>query len=170
MQDAWFALWLPQKNDYITLASYPEPQEYLDAITEMNASENGNEERLKSYLENTGWKARKNGRDLTIAKKDYDELADKENLIITFKDNTEVWKVWIRVLGTLIDTDETNKYKLDYQQKEHTFIVKPVENDYFQAVLSLSLYKNDIEFLKQFRRVFRKSHYCAGCRVCEANC
>lgn len=159
-----------QKSDYINRACYSEAQPYIDAIAEMNASENGNKERLKSYLENTGWKARKNGRDLTIAKKDYDEADDQHNLIITFKDKNGVWKIWMHTIGAFIETNEVNKYKVDFQQKEYSFIVEPLNNDYLQAILSLDLYKNEIEFIKRFRRTFRKSHYCVGCKVCEANC
>ena len=62
------------KGDYIQRESYPnEIQIYIDMIKEMNARNKGDEDSLITYITNGGWNARKNGRDLTINAKHYDE-------------------------------------------------------------------------------------------------
>ena len=53
-----------RKSDYMNQQCYKsEADPYYDIIREFNAVDKGNEAKLRSYLENTGWKARKNGRD-----------------------------------------------------------------------------------------------------------
>lgn len=74
------------RNDYLNNLCYNEStQPLLDIIHDLDAADKGKEGRIRSYIENNGWKARKNGRDLSIAPKDYDESIIGGNLVITFK-------------------------------------------------------------------------------------
>ena len=46
---------------------------------------------------------------------------------------------------------------------------------YFLKIATFGITSNEsttsnILFLKNIRKVFRKCHYCVGCKVCEANC
>lgn len=161
-----------RKSDYMNQQCYKsEADPYYDIIREFNAVDKGNEAKLRSYLENTGWKARKNGRDLTIAKKDYDETTTNDGkLIITFYNHDNNWKQWIKPIGKLLVTDYDDKYKILFRGTEFDLEVLPIENGYLRAIVKNDKSKLGIEFVKMIRRVFRKSHYCVGCKVCEANC
>lgn len=161
-----------RKSDYMNQQCYKEEADpYYNLIRGFNVPDRGNEEKLKSYLENTGWKARKNGRDLTIAKKDYDEAITADGkLAITFYNNKDMWKQWIKPIGKLLATDFDDKYKVLFHGQEFTLDVIPMEKGYLKAIVDNDKSKHGMEYLKMIRRVFRKSHYCVGCKVCEANC
>ena len=74
------------RNDYLNNRCYnSSTQPLLDIIHDLNSADKGNEERIKSYIENNGWKARKNGRDLSIAPKDYTELFIGKEQVNTLK-------------------------------------------------------------------------------------
>lgn len=158
------------KSDYIDRTCFNETETFLDIIKKMNASDKGNEIKQISYLENNGWKARKNGRDLTIAEKDYNEEIKNDQLVIKFKDYLDAWKDWMYVVGKTIPTKIENEYCIDHNDKEFVFSVCNIGENYFQASISLKQYRNNFQFVKLFRRVFRKTHYCVACKVCEANC
>lgn len=160
-----------QKNDFMNHACYADDvNSFIDIIKEVNCSEKGNEQRMRSYLENTGWKARKNGRDLSISPRDYSETQSGNNLIITFKNRDNIWKQWIKTLGRIIATSDKDVYRIENGQEVSSVIVKDINDGYCQVVVSSELTKNNIDFLRKIRRVFRKSHYCVSCRLCEANC
>ncbi len=158
------------RNDYLNNRCYhASTQTLLDIIHDLNASDKGHEDIIHSYIENNGWKARKNGRDLTIAPKDYDESIIGDKLVITFKNKADAWREWIKTLGKIY---EVNNYvvKIETQGETRTIEVKPIDEFYCQAIVSNESTTSNIIFLKKIRKVFRKSHYCVGCRVCEANC
>ena len=158
------------KSDYMNHINYlKDSQSFVDIIKELNCSEKDNSERLKSYLENTGWKARKNGRDLAISPKDYLEELDGHNLVITFKHHNGAWKQWIKTLGKIINNNGED-YMIEYANSVITVKVKAIDNTYSKAIIPSELTKSNIDFQRKFRRIFRKTHYCVACRVCEANC
>ena len=126
-----------RKSDYMNQQCYKsEADTYYDIIREFNAVDKGNEAKLRSYLENTGWKARKNGRDLSIAKKDYDEATTNDGrLIITFYNHDNNWKQWIKPIGKLLVTDYDDKYKILFRGTEFDLEVLPIENGYLKAIV-----------------------------------
>jgi phosphoadenosine phosphosulfate reductase len=159
------------RNDYLNNYCYNNStQPLLNIIHDLNASDKGNEERIKSYIENNGWKARKNGRDLTISPKDYSELVVGNELIITFHNNHNEWLQWVKTLGRVLPTTDNSIIKIECFGNEYTIKHKTLEDNYCKISVSNEPSVSNILFLKKIRKVFRKSHYCIGCRVCEANC
>lgn len=159
------------RNDYLNNLCYREyTKPLLDIIRDLNIPDKGNEERIKSYIENNGWKARKNGRDLNISPRDYDESIIDGSLVINFKNNKDIWKQWIKTLGKIISIGENGSIKIESNGK--TFIVhfQEAEDGYIIVRTPNLSSPVDVQFLKNVRKVFRKCHYCVGCRVCEANC
>lgn len=157
-------------SEFMRRANYQvEVDKYINVINELNATDKGNEARLKSYIENNGWRARLSGRDLSIAKRDYQENGDKNSLQITFKDN-DIWREWIKTIGEVCENDSNNSFSIVYSNRSYQFFYKKGNDGYSSVRITIGKLKEDAEFLKKFRRVFRKSHYCVGCRVCEANC
>lgn len=159
------------RNDYLNYLCYRESTKpLLDIIHDLNSSDSGNEDRMKSYIENNGWKARKNGRDLKISPRDYDESIIGGNLVITFKDKYSSWRQWIKTLGNIINTGNEGLIEIESGGKVFKIYMKEGGDGYLTVTTPNLSSPSDVQFLKNLRKVFRKCHYCVGCRVCEANC
>jgi len=159
------------RNDYLNNLCYNDStQPLLDIIGKMNISDRGKSYRIRSYIENNGWKARKNGRDLAISLKDYDESYISDKLVITFKNRFEVWRQWLKTIGKIIDTDNVDLLKIEHQENTYSLEVKSIQNGYVQIATSNNATPANVLFMKKLRKILRKSHYCVGCKVCEANC
>lgn len=159
------------RNDFLNNLCYKEStQPLLEIIKETNASERGNEERIKSYIENNGWKARKNGRDVTIASKEYDESIIGDKLEICFINNKNEWFQWIKTVGKI--TQDNTKGNIIIESKEgiHEILWSNLPDGRIRIQTQNGNSPADSMFLKKIRVVCRKSHYCVGCRVCMANC
>ena len=155
-------------SEHMRYRIYPDSvTAYLDVITSLNASDVTNE-RIKSYLENNGWKVRKNGRDLTIADRSYEELISNGKLIIRFIDKNLQWKIWSNTIGDLAIINDT-KFKLTDRERNFVFNVSKLTDGRYEVAIE-DLTRQYPDFFKKFRRIFRKAHYCVSCQVCEANC
>lgn len=159
------------RNDYLNNLCYNEStQPLLNIIHDLDVADKGKEERIRSYIENNGWKARKNGRDLSIAPKDYYESIIGSNLVITFKDANNDWFQWLKTVGTYVIDKSKGKVTIDTSDGQYYVDVVKLQEGY----LRISTYNDNTPsrtlFLKKLRIVCRKSHYCVSCHVCMANC
>ena len=151
------------RNDYLNNLCYNDStQPLLDIIGKMNISDRGKSDRIRSYIEN--------GRDLAISLKDYDESYISDKLVITFKNRFEVWRQWLKTIGKIIDTDNVDLLKIEHQENTYSLEVKSIQNGYVQIATSNNATPANVLFMKKLRKILRKSHYCVGCKVCEANC
>jgi phosphoadenosine phosphosulfate reductase len=116
-------------------------------------------------VENGGWKARKNGRDISV-KQEYQEIEDKENTKLIIKHPTTNWKEWIKTVGVLMTT--TSPYTISY--KGQTFVFEVHEEEGLEVSFDSRLAKTDPTFIKLLKNVFKKAATCMLCRVCEADC
>lgn len=155
-------------SEYMRRRNYlKEVNPFISLIQELNSSDTTTE-RLQSYIENSGWKVRKNGRDLTIADRRYEEKIINNDLLIRFQDPKDSWKEWAKTIGPITSTVE-NEFSIIFRDVPFCFTLeKQKDSSYLLTIQDLS--KTETEFFKRFRRIFRKSHYCVSCRVCEANC
>lgn len=159
------------RNDYLNYTCNTEQtKELTDMIFDLNCSEKDNTPEKISYVENNGWKARKNGRDLKIALKDYDEVVIGKELIITFKNQDDSWRQWIKTLGQIFPSDSSNEIKIVNKSEVWLLKIKYLENNYIQIFTTNDSTTTNVLFLKNLRKIFRKSHYCVACKVCQANC
>lgn len=157
-----------RNSEHMRLRNYSEQVNgFISIIKDLNASDH-TPDRIKSYVENSGWKVRKNGRDLTIADRLYEERSVDGTLTIKFKDSRKEWKEWSKTIGTLIERGE-GEYTLTFRGTPFNFTISHF-NEEFIIVNIKDTSRIDTEFFKRFRRIFRKSHYCVSCKVCEANC
>jgi len=136
----------------------------------MNSSEKNNTPEKISYVDNNGWKARKNGRDLTISLKDYDESIKGNDLSITFKNSNNSWKQWIKTLGKILSSESPELLRIESCGNIYTIKIKYLNDNYIQITTENDSKVSSLLFLKNLRKIFRKSHYCVSCKVCEANC
>lgn len=155
-------------SEYMRRMNYPAPvDKFVSYIKDLNASDK-TEERIKSYVENAGWKVRKNGRDLTIANRTFEEKVEKGNLVIRFRDKSNQWKEWAKTIGPL-SCDDKGHYTINFKNVPFRFSFMTLEDGRNEIIIE-DLSKIHTDFYKRFRRIFRKSHYCVSCQVCQANC
>lgn len=157
------------RNDFLNHTCYKEKTTpLLSIIKELNASDKHNETRLLSYVENNGWRARKNGRDLTISSKSYSESIINDKLVITLR-RCEDWKQWIKTIGKVVINESEQCVFINTQGRQYTLYYTLVD-DLLKITINNDTSASGVNLLKKIRHVFRKSHYCVSCKVCEANC
>jgi phosphoadenosine phosphosulfate reductase len=153
-------------SDYMRRINYTrEFDNYVDIVKKMNGHYTG--KALDTYINNGGWIARNNGRDLNnnlfrCIENEKDGLLTI-NVIQPFSN----WKEWIKTLGNL--AIYKNKYTIEFENDIYHFSIDG-KNDNFIVSISEKLIHENPTFGKLFKQVFRKAAYCKACRVCETNC
>lgn len=156
-----------ERNEYMARTCYPEEFNHLlDLITESYKATFSSEKRLKEFISKGGWKARKNGRDISIPV-GYEEKNKKDTGYIYVRDARTEWKEWIKTIGVL--KTDYSPYIIDFRGMEYSIEVNEGENS-LEIKYSLDLTKEAPLFIKLLKNVFRKAACCIGCRECEADC
>lgn len=127
------------------------------------------EKESKYFMDIGGWKARRSGKELA-GLKIYctDSFINGIFTIEIFRHRTS-WREWLKTVGAISEY-EHNKIKVIYQQKSYELQIQEEEN-YIKVVVRIGINSNiDIHFMSALKTIFKKSAYCIGCRVCEANC
>lgn len=158
-----------EKSDYINYHLYTDKVEpFLEIIKNQYIGGNNDPNLLNSYLENKGWKARKNGRDLCIGIDDFIEQKIGDKIIIKCKNNNS-WKEWIKTVG-LLDKD-VNIYRLEIGKSLiFYFSVRDTSDGYLEFYFDSEQVKQNIVEFKNIKNVLKKTHSCISCRYCESNC
>lgn len=156
-----------EKNAFFRRACYKkEVDDYMKIISDLYKESIPTENKRKEFLENTGWKARMNGRDVSIAI-GCAELTAGENFIIRVSNPKNDWKEWIKTVGVLLN--ESSPYRIDFRGTEHSFKIVPKEDGY-DVLIDKYLTKTAPLFVKLLKNVFHKAACCVGCHECEADC
>lgn len=141
------------RNDYLNYRCNPnETKSLTDIIFDLNCSEKDNTPEKISYVENNGWKARKNGRDLKIALTDYDESVMGKELYITFKNYNNSWKQWLKTLGQVLPTENQNEVHIIIKDEERVLKTIELDNQYITIIASNELTPTNALFLKILER------------------
>ncbi|MDE6946318.1 MAG: phosphoadenosine phosphosulfate reductase family protein, partial [Anaeroplasmataceae bacterium] len=156
-----------EKNAYFRRTCYPkEVDEYMNIIADLYKESIPVEEKMKEFLENTGWKARMNGRDVSIDI-GCTELMSGNKYILKVRKPKNDWREWIKTIGVLLN--ESSPYRIDFRQNEYSFEVIELDDGY-EVVLDKYLTKTAPLFVKLLKNVFHKASCCIGCHECEADC
>lgn len=154
------------QSDYFRYAAYKDYiDKYIGYVKESYHS--ADEKAVGTYLTNGGWNARNNGRDLADNPNKCIENIIKGQLVIRVINPTNDWREWIKTIGNCFGSN--GKYTVKYDNNLIGFEVLQSDLGY-TVYLDEAVIKNYPRFGKLFRQVFRKSAYCAACRVCETNC
>lgn len=121
---------------------------------------------INQFILNGGWKARKNGRDLSI-RTNYREQEEKNQLSITILHPRTDWHQWIKTIGVL--QNEATPFMIDFRGEIQTFSLEE-EEDAITVRIDIATAKSNPLFVKLLKNVFRKVASCVQCRVCEADC
>jgi phosphoadenosine phosphosulfate reductase len=157
-----------ERNDFMSHHCYPDETDVLiDSIRYVYKDTFPEEDRLEEFIGNGGWKARKNGRDLSISTNYKEKKDDKGNLIIEVINPRQDWKVWMGTIGVF--SEDESRYIIKFKEKIITFDVKELDGK-LQVSVDRSVIRDIPEFSKSIKEVFRKSASCIGCQVCQADC
>lgn len=127
------------------------------------------QEDITEFMETSGWKARRSGRELNIAEQNCIENSENGVLTIALIKERTNWREWLKTIGDIIKISD-NEIRIIFNKKAYR-IKRRTEGA--KQIFSLDLgsnTKDDILFGSVLKTVFRKSAYCIGCHVCEVNC
>ncbi len=124
---------------------------------------------VTEFMETSGWKARRSGRELNIAEENCIENTENGVLTVTLVKERTDWREWLKTMGDIIDISD-NAIELIFNKKTYRISRRTEGAKQMFSVDLSSNTKDDILFGSVLKTVFRKSAYCIGCHVCEANC
>lgn len=116
-----------------------------------------------------GGKARRSGKELSFAKSYTNESFEQGVLTIQVSRIETDWKQWIKTIGNVTFLENGNVEVLCRDKLYHIEIAENTNGLTATVVIGKNTQK-DIYFMSELKTVFRKTAYCIGCRVCEANC
>ncbi len=156
-----------ERNEYMCKACYPDQlKPYTDTIKFLYKRSFDDENRLIDFIGKGGWKARKNGRDISIDVNYSELMVNNKPSIKVVKPQTD-WKVWIRTIGVL--SNDSSPYHIIFRNNLYSFEVFE-QGDEILVQYTQDLAKEDPLFIKLLKSVFRKAACCIRCRECEADC
>lgn len=142
---------------------------FNDIIIETTAKELSTPESIKEFMDIGGWKARRSGKELSFSKNLCIDTFEKGILTIKlFKQSTD-WKQWIKTVGDVTYLSNGNVEVL-YEGTNYIISHKSTPDGEVFTVPIATNTKRDIHFMSALKIIFRKSAYCIGCGVCQANC
>ena len=161
------------KNMYFKEVSYsntaPSTTTYNDIIMKTTSKELSSQEAVEEFMNIAGWKARRSGKELNFAKRYFDDSLEKGILKITLSRINTDWHQWIKTVGRVAFITE-NQFSVEYARKNY---IVNVESAGKETVFSVDVSANthdDILFASALKTALKKTAYCIGCQVCEANC
>ncbi|WP_038284938.1 phosphoadenosine phosphosulfate reductase family protein [Lacrimispora celerecrescens] len=157
-----------ERNDFMNHLCYREQAEpFVDIIREEYKRNFLSKEALDEFIQAGGWKARKNGRDLELIVSYNEKRMNDNSVKITVDNATTSWKEWIKTIGVL--GNDASPYTIMFKGKIITFAVEQNENSISVLIDGITA-KDNIEFVKLLKNVFRKTASCVACRECQADC
>ena len=157
-----------ERNDFMNYYCYgTEAEKLVETIRTAYRKSFNSEERLEQFIENGGWKARKNGRDLDIPLLYKEKTEKTHDTVITVESPKTDWKEWIKTIGILLN--DSSPYSISF--KDDVLIFEVLESDNTITVnVDSNTGKHNPEFVKLLKNVFRKAACCVACRECQADC
>ena len=142
---------------------------FNNIFLETTSKELSNPSAVKEFMDIGGWKARRSGKELSFAKSYTNESFEQGVLTIQVSRIETDWKQWIKTIGNVTFLENGNVEVLCRDKLYHIEIAENTNGLTATVVIGKNTQK-DIYFMSELKTVFRKTAYCIGCRVCEANC
>lgn len=147
---------------------YPTTSMFNDIILKTTSKEFSSKSAECEFMNIAGWKARRSGRELSIAKDYYFEEQDDNCLTVTLTKISTSWEEWLKTVGKYSFVED-NIIELLWDGSVYRITISRNGNDtVFRLYVGNS--KSEILLKKSFKIALKKSAYCIGCQVCEANC
>lgn len=142
---------------------------FNNIILETTAKDLSNKEAVKEFMDIGGWKARRSGRELSFAKSYMTDSFEKGIFKLYLTREKTDWRQWIKTVGDVTFL-ENGDVEIIYSKKLYYLAISENSTNLTVSVNIGTNTKTDIYFMSELKIIFRKSAYCIGCRVCEANC
>lgn len=161
------------KNMYFKEVSYsnscPSTTDFNKIIIDTTEKDLSSKEAIEEYMNIGGWKARRSGKELNLAKRLFvDEVVNGVLKVETYQSNTD-WHEWFKTVGRLSYLSE---YQVNIEFAKKNYLVS-VNNSGGKTIYSVDISANtqdDILFASALKTAIKKTTFCIGCKVCEANC
>lgn len=164
------------KNMYFKEACYSKPSSKAFTTTDFNkiiletTSKNlTTEKQINEFMEIGGWKARRSGRELSVAKSYLSDSFEKGIFQIIANRKATSWREWIKTIGQVVYHSDS-ELEIIFKDKKYIGEFSEKDNELSFSFNIGTNTKTDIDFMSAFKIVMRKSAYCVLCRVCESNC
>ncbi len=142
---------------------------FNDIILKTTSKELSGRDAITEFMNIGGWKARRSGKELAIAKRYCDENINKGTLKISITRELSNWKEWIKTIGEVFFPDDNN-VEIEFEGNLYHVHYSKTQNGAINFEVQTNNSKTDIAFMSAMKIVMRKASNCIGCRVCEANC
>ena len=147
---------------------YPTTSMFNEIILKTTSKEFSSKSAELEFMNLAGWKARRSGRELSIAQDYYFEEQDDTCLTVTLSKISTSWQEWLKTVGKYSFVKE-NVIELLWDGSIYRIMISENGSDtIFKLFVGNS--KTEILLKKSFKIALKKSAYCIGCQVCEANC
>ena len=148
---------------------YPTTTTFNNIILETTSKELLTQSAVEEFMNIGGWKARRSGKELLMGQNFTIENFEKGILTIRLLRELTSWKEWLKTIG---DINYINDKRLEIIYNQKPYIINIVSgSNYTEFIVNIGTNtKTDIGFMSALKTIMRKSAYCIGCRVCEANC
>lgn len=164
------------KNMFFKEVSYSErcgdclsTTDFNNIILKTSSKPLSNEKQVKEFMEIGGWKARRSGRELSIAKNYCSYTYEKGIFEIKITQKKSDWHEWIKTMGR-VEYPYDDVVEIIFEDSKYVGEYKETDTE-LEFVFNIGTNtKNDINFMSAFKVVMRKTAYCVMCQVCEANC
>lgn len=164
------------KNMFFKEASYKDREgealsttDFNKIILDTSSKTLTTEKQVHEFMGTAGWKARRSGRELSIAKSFCSYIYEKGVFKIKITKKESDWHEWIKTVGQ-VEYPYDNIVEIIFDDNKYI-------GEYFESESELSFSfdisthtKRDINFMSAFKIIMRKTAYCVKCQVCEANC
>lgn len=156
-----------KRNDYMARANYTkEFDAYIDTLKSAYKNRFESGEKLNEFIDNGGWKARKNGRDIDVPL-NYIETSENGVHKITVTEPRTNWREWIKTIGVLLNDE--SPYRILFRDKIHEVEIEE-NGDAIKVTFDETTRRKNASFYKLLKNVFRKAACCVQCHECEADC
>ncbi len=156
-----------ERNEYMARVCYPDEfNKFIFMIRDMYTDNFSSKNKLDEFMANGGWKARKNGRDISTKVNCIETVDSRYGHLIIESPKTD-WKEWIKTIGVL--QNDESPFIVEFRGESYRFFVDE-DGGKLDVKFELELSKKAPLFIKLLKNVFRKAACCVGCRECEADC
>ena len=158
-----------ERNDFMNHFCYKDHAEKFVQIIRDSYSESfASNELLEDFIRKGGWKARKNGRDISNHI-NYKEKIESKGTWLLIENPHDDWKEWIKTVGTLTHDEDSGFYTVNYNNQLYNILIEERNDGYALHIDKETAIKHP-EFIKILKQVFRRAACCVQCHECEANC
>ena len=163
------------KNMWFKEKSYSQNKEdrftttlYNNIIKETSSKNFQSKEAEDEFMNIAGWKARRSGRELLTSVNLMTDCEIEGTLKVSILRESTSWKEWMKTVGNYSFTDDSH-FTLEWHGHLYRVSINHIGSS-LEFSLTVGNTKQEIQLKKAFKIALRKSAYCIGCHVCEANC